>query len=349
MEFTKGNILRADTEAVVNTVNCVGFMGRGIAAQFKRVYPENFKAYEAACKRKEVVPGRMFMFETGQLTNPRFIVNFPTKRHWRGKSRIEDIESGLVALVEEVTKRGIKSIAIPPLGCGLGGLDWNDVRPLIERAFAALPDVRALVFEPNEEGPPDKMATTKEVPRMTPGRAVLVGLFEKYLAGLMDPAISLLEVHKLMYFAQEAGEPLRLKYVKAPYGPYAENLRHVLTTIEGYMISGYGDGGDAPEKPLELVPGAADDARAFLKDHPATLERFRRVVKLVEGFETSFGMELLATVHWVMTREGAGDRRAVADAVHAWTPRKQMFTEEQIHLTARRLAEEGWIGTGTRA
>lgn len=342
MEFTKGNILRVDAEAIVNTVNCVGFMGRGIAAQFKREYPANFKAYETACKRKEVVPGRMFMFETGQLTNPRFIVNFPTKRHWRGKSRIEDIASGLVALVKEVKERGIKSIAIPPLGCGLGGLQWKEVRPLIERAFEALPDVRTVVLEPNDEGPADKMAGTKEVPKMTPGRAVLVGLFEQYFAGLLDPSISLLEVHKLMYFAQEAGESLRLKYVKAPYGPYAENLRHVLNTIEGYMISGYGDGGDSPEKPLELVPGAADDARAFLKDHPVTLKRFERVSKLVQGFESSFGMELLATVHWVIKHEGAQDR-GVVDAIHAWNLRKQMFTDQQILLAAKRLADEGWI------
>jgi O-acetyl-ADP-ribose deacetylase (regulator of RNase III) len=342
MEFTKGNILRADTEAIVNTVNCVGFMGRGIAAQFKREYPANFKAYEAACKRKEVVPGRMFMFETGQLTNPRFIVNFPTKRHWRGASRIEDIESGLEALVDEVKQRGIKSIAIPPLGCGLGGLDWKDVRPLIERAFDALPDVHTVVFEPNDAGPSDKMATTRDVPKMTPGRAVLVSLFEKYLAGLLDPSISLLEVHKLMYFAQEAGQPLRLKYVKAPYGPYAENLRHVLTAIEGYMISGYGDGGDTPDKPLELVPGAAADARAFLTGHPDTLERFARVSKLVEGFESSFGMELLATVHWVMKHEGARGRGTV-DAIHAWNLRKQMFADEQILLAAKRLTDEGWV------
>lgn len=349
MEFTKGNILRADTEAIVNTVNCVGFMGRGIAAQFKRSYPDNFKAYEAACKRKEVVPGKMFIFETGQLTNPRFIVNFPTKRHWRGKSRIEDIQAGLAALVSEVQRRGIKSIAIPPLGCGLGGLDWREVRPLIERAFAGLPDVRALVFEPNDDGPADRMSTAREVPKMTPGRAVLVGLVERYLAGLMDPSISLLEVHKLMYFAQEAGEPLRLKYVKAPYGPYAENLRHVLLAIEGYMLSGYGDGGDAPDKPLELVPGTADEARAFLKDHPDTLLRFERVSKLVEGFESPFGTELLATVHWVMTRAGARDAGAIVKAVHAWSPRKQMFTERQILLTSRRLADEGWVERGASA
>jgi O-acetyl-ADP-ribose deacetylase (regulator of RNase III) len=114
MDFTQGNILQTDTEAIVNTVNCVGFMGRGLAAQFKRAYPANFEAYAAACARGEVVPGKMFVFTTGQLTNPRFIVNFPTKRHWRGVSSLEDIESGLRALVAEVKARRITSIAIPP-------------------------------------------------------------------------------------------------------------------------------------------------------------------------------------------------------------------------------------------
>jgi O-acetyl-ADP-ribose deacetylase (regulator of RNase III) len=343
MEFTEGDILREDVDALVNTVNCVGFMGRGIAAQFKRTFPENFRAYEAACKRKEVVPGKMFVFATGQLTNPRFIINFPTKRHWRGKSRMEDIESGLKALVEEVRKRGIKSIAVPPLGCGLGGLDWHEVRPRIERAFAHLTDVRTVVFEPNEEADTTKMSAAGEVPKATPGRAVLVGLIERYLAGLMDPFVSLLEVHKLMYFAQEAGEPLRLRYVKGPRGPYAENLRHVLAAVEGYLLSGYGDGGDAPDKALELVPGAVEDAREFLATHPETLARFERVAKLVEGFETPFGIELLATVHWVATREQALDDAAVVNAVHAWGRQKQTFTPRQVRMTAHRLAETGWI------
>jgi O-acetyl-ADP-ribose deacetylase (regulator of RNase III) len=154
MELTKGNLLHPDTEAIVNAVNCVGVMGRGIAAQFKRRFPANFKAYEAACKRQEVVPGKMFIFETWRLTNPRFIVNFPTKRHWRGSSRIEDIQSGLAALIADVKRLGIQSIAVPRLGCGLGGLDWKDVRPLIERAFVGLPDVRVVVFEPNDDDAP---------------------------------------------------------------------------------------------------------------------------------------------------------------------------------------------------
>jgi O-acetyl-ADP-ribose deacetylase (regulator of RNase III) len=149
IEYKAGDILAEDAEALVNTVNCVGFMGRGIALEFKRAWPENFMAYAAACRKGEVRPGRMFVSETGQLGNPRYIINFPTKRHWRGKSRIEDIEAGLAALVAEVRNRGIRSIAVPPLGAGLGGLDWADVRPRIERAMKALGDVRVVVFEPH--------------------------------------------------------------------------------------------------------------------------------------------------------------------------------------------------------
>lgn len=149
IRFEHGNILEAQTEALVNAVNCAGVMGRGIALQFKNTFPANFKAYVAACKLGEVQPGRMFVFDTGKLTSPRFIINFPTKRHWRDKSRIEDIRSGLNALVEEVRSRGIRSIAIPPLGCGLGGLDWPQVRSLIERAMMGLEvEVEVLVFEP---------------------------------------------------------------------------------------------------------------------------------------------------------------------------------------------------------
>lgn len=159
IELTSGDILKDEADAIVNTVNCVGVMGRGIALQFKNAWPENFKAYEAACARKELQPGRMFIFETGQLTAPRYIVNFPTKRHWRGNSRIEDIESGLVALASDIKSRGIRSIAIPPLGAGLGGLDWDDVRPLIEKHLSPLADVTVRIYEPRELRKPTKCST----------------------------------------------------------------------------------------------------------------------------------------------------------------------------------------------
>lgn len=343
IEYKTGDILTEDAEALVNTVNCVGIMGRGIALQFKNAFPDNFKAYEAACRRGAVQPGHMFVFGTGQLTSPRYIINFPTKRHWRGKSRMEDIDSGLEALIDEVKRRRIKSLAVPPLGSGLGGLNWRDVRSRIEDALSRLDDVRVVVYEPDGRATPHAMNRSRDVPKMTTGRAALVGLIDRYLGGLMDPSVSLLEVHKLMYFMHVAGEPLRLQFQKAPYGPYAENLRHVLRAIEGHLISGYADGGDAPDKQLELVPGAVDDSRAILDAHPATRARFERVTDVVQGFETPFGLELLSTVHWAAThaRDKAAD--AVVAEVYAWGDRKKQFSPKQIRLALDVLTSKGWL------
>ncbi len=342
IEYKTGDLLTEDAEAIVNTVNCVGVMGRGIALQFKKAWPENFKVYAAACKREEVKPGRMFVYDLEGLINPRYIINFPTKRHWRGKSRMEDVDAGLEDLLRVIQEKEIHSIALPPLGSGLGGLAWSDVRSRIEQTFADRQNVRVIVFEPKGAPVASKMVRNRDVPKMTTGRAALVELIDRYLRGLLDPFVSLLEVHKLMYFMQEAGEPLRLQYEKAPYGPYAKNLRHVLNAIEGHMISGYADGGDAPQKPLELVPGAVDEASAFLSAHAETRERFQRVNKLVEGFESPFGLELLATVHWVITRENATSIDAVIRYTYAWSSRKKQFTQRQINLAANVLTHKGW-------
>lgn len=344
IEYKSGDILRENAEALINTVNCVGVMGRGIALQFKNTFPQNFKAYVAACKKQEVQPGRMFVFETGQLTNPRYIINFPTKRHWRGKSRMQDIEAGLKTMAEVIRQHNIHSIAIPPLGSGLGGLDWSAVKPRIEAALQSLTDVRVIIYEPKGTPAAEKMAHNSEVPTMTAGRAALVELMSRYLGGLLDPSVTLLEVHKLMYFMQEAGESLRLKYSKAPYGPYAENLRHVLHAIEGHLVSGYADGGDAPDKQLKLVPGAIDDAIAFLQQHPETRARFDRVAALVEGFESPFGLELLSTVHWIMKNESVNSIDDVVSHTYAWNERKRQFTPRQIALAADVLLSKGWTG-----
>ena len=343
IEFKRGNILQADAEVLVNTVNCVGIMGRGIALQFRNAFPDNYKAYSAACKRGEVQPGKMFVHSLGRLTNPRYIINFPTKRHWRGNSRLGDIQSGLPALVEEIKRLRIQSIAIPPLGSGLGGLDWNSVRALIEHALDQVPHVKATVFEPSGYPEPRSMPRVAEVPLMTKGRAALVGLLHRYLKGLMEPEASLIELHKLMYFMQRAGEPLRLKYVKAVYGPYAENLRQVLTRIDGHLISGYGFGGDAPDKQIELIPGAIEDAEEYLNKYNLTRERFARVVDLVDGFESPFGLELLATIHWVVVEEGAATLEQVIAKTYEWNQRKFRFSKEQIELAWNVLHNKGWV------
>jgi O-acetyl-ADP-ribose deacetylase (regulator of RNase III) len=343
MEFRTGDILSDDAEALVNTVNCVGVMGRGIALQFKKAFPDNYKAYLEACNKGVVQPGRMFVYETGKLTPPKFIINFPTKRHWRGRSRIEDIQAGLVDLKALLSTERIRSIAIPPLGIGLGGLEWNEVKELIEASIGEVDDIRVTVYEP--EGAPSPRAMSRgEIPKMTPGRAALVALMDRYLRGFLDPSVTLLEVHKLMYFLQEAGEPLRLSFKKAIYGPYAENLRHVLTAVEGYYVSGYADGGDQPGKELELVPGAVEDAVDYLSQQEEARRRIERVAELIDGYESSFGLELLATVHWITQRE-VGNSDAVVERVHAWGARKKQFTPRQIRLALATLTENGWVET----
>ena len=194
------------------------------------------------------------------------------------------------------------------------------------------------------DGPVDKHVNrSSDVPKMTAGRAALVGLMDCYLRGLLDPFVTLLEVHKLMYFMQAAGEPLRLKFAKGPYGPYAENLRHVMNAIEGHLVSGYADGGDAPDKQLELVPGALADARAFLEHKADTQARFKRVSDLVEGFESSFGLELLTTVHWVVGEEGARTLDDVVEGTYDWNERKRQFSRRQIKIAFDVLSEKGWI------
>lgn len=349
IERKVGDILSEDVEAVVNTVNCVGVMGRGIALQFKNIYPENFKAYAAACKQQKVHPGRMFVFETHEMTNPRYIINFPTKRHWRGKSRMEDIRSGLEDLARVIRSKGIQSIAIPPLGSGLGGLNWNEVRPLIEEALSEFDDCRIVLFEPGGGSKDGRANRSSNVPKMTPGRAALVELMDRYLKGLLDPFVTLLEVHKLMYFLKVAGDLRDLEFAEDHYGPYAEKLRHVLKAIEGHMVSGYRDGGDQPDKQLQLVPGALEDAKRFLKGQPETVERMHRIFDLVEGFETPFGLELLATVHWVMTVKGKSEPDQAVDATYAWGEQKRKFSPRQIKLAHRVLTEKGWANLSSHS
>lgn len=181
---------------------------------------------------------------------------------------------------------------------------------------------------------------------MTPGRAALLGLMDRYLHGLLDPFVTLLEVHKLLYFMQEAGEPLRLKFTKAPYGPYAENLRHVLNAIEGHFLTGYEDGGDNPTKQLTPMSDVVTEAKRYLENRSDTQKHFQKVADLVEGFETPFGLELLATVHWIAKIEGIVDHADLVEKVYHWNDRKKQFTERQINIAVQTLVEKGWIERG---
>jgi O-acetyl-ADP-ribose deacetylase (regulator of RNase III) len=346
IEVTEGNLLEAPVEALVNTVNTVGIMGKGIALQFRQAYPEMFKAYEKACKAGDVRLGKMYVFDLGGLSGgPRWIINFPTKKHWHGRSRLSDIEAGLQDLAAVVRKLGIRSIAVPPLGCGNGGLDWGEVRPRIEAALSGLAEVRVLLFPPGRVPEAKSMPNRTVRPKMTPGRAALIGLVDRYLKGLLDPFVSLLEVHKLMYFMQEAGEPLRLKFQAKPFGPYATNLRQVLARLEQHYTQGYGAGQDSPDTLIELLPGAIEEAREFLKKNHHTLSRMDRVAALIDGFEDPYGMELLSSVHWVMKHEPEtqANPEAAVKAVHQWGAQKRhRLKPEHIRKAWQRLKEQRW-------
>jgi O-acetyl-ADP-ribose deacetylase (regulator of RNase III) len=344
-----GNLLTADTEALVNTVNTVGVMGKGIALQFKRAFPANYSAYRAACGRGEVQLGAMFVFDTGRLGVRRYVINFPTKGHWRSRSRIEDIRSGLNDLVRVVRERRIRSIAVPALGCGNGGLAWPDVRSLIVEAFAGLPDVDVIVFPPAGAPDPQDMPVATDRPRMTSGRAVLLATMEKYLSRAMAidlrDGVSELEIQKLAYFLQTLGQPLRLSFVRHFYGPYAEQLHHVLQEMEGHYLVGYGDRSSHVQdlQPIRLIDDAGAAAVAWLRSHdPQAIERIEVLLRLIDGFETPYSMELLATVHFAASQERGSGVAELVDTVRAWSGRKaRLFTSDHVQVAYERLSDQG--------
>ena len=343
VKLMTGNLLEADVEALVNSVNTVGIMGKGVALQFRQAFPENFQAYQKACKLNEVQPGKMLVVATGTLSNPRYIINFPTKRHWRQKSRIVDIRLGLTDLIAVVNDLSIRSIALPPLGCGNGGLEWSEVRPLIEKALGSLTDVEVLLFEPVGAPDPSMMPVATSRPNMTPGRAGLLGV----LGGYVVPGyrLALLEIHKLAYFLQTAGEPLELNFVKDKFGPYAENLNHVLQRIESHYIRGYGDRTNRSTE-IKLMDSAVDQAMDYLSNHQATLGRINRVMSLIEGYETPYGLELLATVHWASISNllARSDPEQAVVGVHGWNRRKRdLFPAEHINRAWGRLHSHEWF------
>jgi O-acetyl-ADP-ribose deacetylase (regulator of RNase III) len=353
IEATEGNLLDAPVEALVNTVNTVGIMGKGIALQFKQAFPQMFRAYEHACEAGAVELGKVHVFDLGGLVGgPRWIINFPTKGHWRARSRKVDIEAGLQDLLITIKRLNIRSIAVPPLGCGHGGLDWAEVHPMIQSALGDLPDVRVLVFAPGTTPVAASMPNRTERPPMTIGQAALISLMDRYLKGLLDPFVSLLEIHKLMYFLQAAGQPLRLQYEAKEFGPYAKNLRQVLIRLESHYTQGYGDGQDSPSKPIELLPGAVDEAELFLTQDDLIRKRMDRVTDLIDGYEDPVGLELLSSVHWVMGHQPAAKLSAAAasSAVHKWNARKgRTLKPEQVTKAWQHLLDKGWSPTEATA
>lgn len=348
--YTQGNLLDADVDALVNTVNTVGVMGKGIALMFKEAFPENFKAYEAACKRKEVHVGQMFVSERRDLVGPKWIINFPTKKNWRQPSKLEWIEEGLKDLRRVVTDNHIRSIALPPLGSGNGGLDWFQVRPLIARELESLGDVRVVVFEPTAKY--QNVAKRSGVEKLTPARALIAELVRRYSVLGFD--CTLLEIQKLAWFLERSIEktqlhnPLDLRFVADKYGPYANRLSHLLNALDGsYLHCDKRISDASPFDVIWFVDSKKDHVQAYLTTEDARAYRapLDRTEALIDGFQSPLGMELLATVDWLLHKERVGrDVIALQTGLRRWpgganagARKTGLFDERLLQLALTRL------------
>ncbi len=348
--FTQGNLLEAGVDALVNTVNTAGVMGKGVALMFKEAFPENFKAYAAACKLGDVQVGRMFVTERQELIGPKWIINFPTKKHWRQPSRIEWVEEGLEDLKRVIARKEIRSIALPPLGSGNGGLDWEDVRPKIEAALGSLPDVQVLVYEPTTKY--QNVAKRAGVEQLTPARALVAELVRRYW--ILGIECSLLEIQKLAYFLErnieklELANPLDLEFSADKFGPYAPRLTHLLNRLDGSYL--HCDKRLPDAGPLDVIwfeDAKKDKVAAYLTSPEARVYRsaLEATTELIDGFESPLGMELLATVDWLVHRQGIeATAKEVKVGLRKWpggpqaAKRKQrLFDDRLIGLALQRL------------
>lgn len=348
--FTTGNLLESDAEALVNTVNTVGVMGKGIALMFKEAFPANFLAYREACKQGRVRIGSMFVTDGPAIGGgPRWLINFPTKEHWRGRTKLSWVESGLDDLVRVLRDLKIRSVAIPPLGCGNGGLDWADVRPLIESRLAALEDVDVTVFEPA----PVYHNVTKRVgvKKLTVPRALIAEAVRRYwIPGI---GCSVIEIQKLAWFLDREIEalglpnPLHLRFTADRYGPYSDRLRHLLDSLDGSYLRSERRLADArPFDTIAFNDTARGRVAAYLeseaKDYLPVLDR---VSRLLSGFESPLGLELLATVDWLLRRCATPpDVRSIQAAMARWPGgvqaaerKRRIFDDEMIGLALTRL------------
>jgi O-acetyl-ADP-ribose deacetylase (regulator of RNase III) len=336
----EGNLLQAPVDALVNTVNTEGVMGKGIALQFKETFPENYRLYRIACKLNEVTVGKMFVTETHQLMGPRFIINFPTKDHWKEKSKLSYIKDGLDDLKSVLTELKIESLALPPLGCGNGGLDWDVVRPIIEKELADL-ELPILLYQPSNLVSKRERQPTSESSKLTPARAMLLVAMRAYSS--LGYGLSLIEVQKLAYFLQRLGEPLKLQFDKGQYGPFAHNLSFVLQRMDGAFLRGMDFKEAKPFSELTLIEEQFGPLDEYIEQKLSETQKQQvgRLVRLIEGFESPLGMELLATADYLLWRNEAQDLPTLVEKVGQWNERKKkVLTEQYLSIALQRLREQ---------
>jgi Predicted phosphatase homologous to the C-terminal domain of histone macroH2A1 len=341
MKFIKGNLLEAQTQALVNTVNTVGVMGKGIALQFKEAFPNNYKLYLSACKRNELQPGKLLVVREATLEGEKIIINFPTKTEWFQKSKYEYVQLGLLELVKVIKEYNIKSIAIPPLGCGNGGLKWEKVKPMMEEYLSSLSDVDIQIYEPNDEV--KKILKEQEVKKnakLTPARAML--LYSMFYFESLGENSSLFVANKLAYFLQRLGEKTfnKLKFEASHYGPYSVGVIHVLHALNGKYLKGLEQMDVKAFEPLELSYDMASEVSEYVKRELTSEQRdkLKNLLKLIDGFQSALSLEILATVDFVRKDNPSMHESDIILAIKKWSYRKEnLFKPKYISVALNHL------------
>ncbi len=335
IKLVEGDMMLSGAEALVNTVNTVGVMGKGIALQFKEAFPNNNKAYVEACKRKELEPGKLLaVWDENLQFGKKLIINFPTKIHWRNPSQYEYIEKGLVTLRELLQREEIKSIAIPPLGSGNGGLDWNRVKPMIEQALSGL-ETEIMIYEPNAaiKAILQKQESKKEV-NLTPARASL--LYALFAFESMGEYSSLFAANKLAYFLQRKGQKLNLDFKAHHYGPYSIGVEKVLYHLNGVYLKGMEQGQVKPFEPLQLNYEKWDEVNQFVNKQLSfeDAERVKSLVKFLSGYTSELSLEILATVDFIIAQHPKYTIDETLSAIACWNIRKkELFKPEHVQAS----------------
>lgn len=344
--FKQGDLFQTDAEGIVNTVNCVGVMGKGVALEFKNRWPENFKAYKKLCDSEQLRPGHVFIYDTNDLfsdsaKSQRYLINFPTKNHWRSKSKFSYIEQGLDDLIVQLEKSNIKSVALPPLGCGNGGLDWNQVKDLLIQKLSKIQNINFYIYGPKETA---LLPEHESIPisDMTKKRAILVKAiseFEPYFGGFLTR----ISLQKVVYFFQAMGISFEVSFTRNTHGPYSEELHNIFKKMEEkHFISNY----IADEPHIQASTGALAMANEFLDKFCSEqdTEVINRLSLLIQGYESPYGMELLSSIHYLVAQEAVSSIDKIILAINNWNDHKSsQFEDEAIILAYERLKEDKFI------
>ncbi len=339
IKYIIGNLFESTAEAIVNTVNTDGIMGKGIALQFKNLFPSNFKTYKDLCKNGGFNIGDLLVVKDQNIeTGEKTIINFPTKINWRKSSEYSYIVSGLKKLVKVIQKNKIKSIAIPPLGSGNGGLQWYKVKTLIEEHLKNIEDCEVIVYEPNNHV---KEVLKKERVKLTPARGMLLYmLFELVKNGEF---VSEFASEKLCYFLQRFGgkEYFKLEYTPNFYGPYSGKVKHILNYLNGSYITGYAGKDKKPFEELNLLVDSVEQVEEFIDNNPDPKKIVKLTSSFLNGFYSSFGLELMSTVDFIGNTYNTSDKKFIQTQIANWSYRKKtLFSNDKfIDISIAQLKE----------